>query len=185
MKFYFVLGPESSGTRMFCDAILSSNDFGVGGIRKINQYEYKSVWNTEDSIFNSLIKNKPEKALFTRSLPRGSYPNKQFVVLEDIYNNVINAGYSFIPIVMVRKFEYLVKSQIARGHVRNEQEALANIRQAYKYIDTVFNNLNISEINVKYESLVNNESYRKKIFKSLNLNYPDFVFIDMNRKYDK
>jgi hypothetical protein len=184
--FYFILGPESSGNRMMCDAIEFSNYFGIGGLNKTNSYEYKSKWNTETSIYDGLIKHSPKLALFTRSIPRGSYPNKEYIDIDKVCTQVINAGYTVIPIIMYRDIDYICKSQVARHHVGSYEEAVDIVEFAYQYISNSFFALKIPALTVHYHPFVTRYVYRKTIFSLLDLQYPEgFEFRNENAKYTK
>lgn len=184
-KAYFVTGAESSGTRMMINAIESSNDFGLGGIEvPRNEYKYRGIWDTKDTIDQSLMKNAPERLLYIMSVPRGTYPNKKF---PNIYYTCLCLkafNYIIYPIVMYRNREFVVKSQISHRHIISELEAHTNIDKAYEHIFSELADIIAQPLIVKYENLVNNEDYRRFIFDAFDLNYPEeFEFFNANEKY--
>ena len=184
-KAYFVMGAESSGNRMMVDAIESSNDFGLGGIKvPRNKYIYKGKWDTEDVIYKSLMKNGPERLLYVASVPRGTYPNKEFPNIHYVCATLKGFNYTVYPIVMYRNREFVVKSQVERNHTTSELQAHTNIDQAYEHIFSELADIISQPLIVKYENLVNDINYRRFIFDAFDLNYPEeFKFFDANEKY--
>lgn len=184
-RAYFVMGAESSGNRMMIDAIESSNDFGLGGIKvPRNEYIYKGKWDTEDTVRQSLIKNTPEKLLYVTSVPRKTHPNKEFPNIYYICLNLRSVNYTIYPIVMYRDRRFVVASQISHNHVRSELQAHTNIDKAYEHIFSELADIHLYPLIVKYENLVNDKRYRQLIFTHLELNPPEkFEFFDANEKY--
>jgi len=185
-KAYFVMGPESSGTRMMTQAIQSTKDFGVGGVNINNGYVWKAKWVDDSTNIIDSIKKAPDEIILVRSVPRGGWPNKKWPNIAEICQTLIENDYRVFPIIMSRYYEYTAKSQANRGHVPNENLGKEMIKKAHKYILDALKKVNLQFYLVEYEEFVTDPDYRRAVFKALNLDRePQMEFFNANEKYQK
>lgn len=160
---YFVVGPESSGTRMLTEAFIKSGCYGDSTIDQ----------RMDDMNFSeSLI-------VFRRSLPHGGiWPN-----IHQIINTMQQAGYRVYPVIILRDKSYTIKSQVKNQHVANETEAAENINYAVEYAYRSFAAVGLNPAVVLYEMFVKYPEVRALLFKSMGLMPPLMEFIDGNLQY--
>lgn len=160
---YFVMGPESSGTRMLTEAFIKSGCYGDSTIDQ----------RMDDMNFSeSLI-------VFRRSLPHGGiWPNISYIV-----DTMKQAGYRIHPIMILRDKSYTIKSQVKNQHVANEIEAADNIRFAVEYAYRNLAALGLNPAVVLYEIFVKYPEVREMLFRSLGLMPPLMEFHDGNLQY--
>jgi hypothetical protein len=165
---YFVLGPESSGTRMLTKAFCTLGIYG----------DFRHKQRMDDLNFAQT----PDKIIFRRSLPHG----ENWPAIADTINLMKQAGYQVIvPILILRDKDATVKSQIRHAHAKAMPEAKANIAFA---IDHAYRELAVVGMNpivVCYETFVKYDLVRKAFFRSLGLPEPTMAFYDANEKYQK
>jgi hypothetical protein len=158
---YFVMGPESSGTRMLTEAFIKAGCYGDSSIdQRMDDMNF-----SEDLI------------VFRRSLPHGGiWPNIPYIISK-------MAGYTIRPIMILRDKAYTIKSQIKNQHVATEIEAIDNIRFGIEY---AYRNLaaeGLSLTVVLYETFVKYPEVRGLFFKSFGLVSPSMEFHDGNLQY--
>ena len=164
MVAYFVIGPESSGTRMMCEAIIRST--GAEG-------SY-----TDGQPFDDLnFAGRSDKIVFRRSVPHGAI----WYDLEALYAKLGAAGYAVEVVATDRDKTYMAPSQVKHGHVRSIAESLENIHRARKQIDEFIQGK--PNVQVQYENFVNDESYRHVIYAALGIDAPEMEFFDGNKRY--
>ncbi|MBN1814714.1 MAG: hypothetical protein JXA14_22935 [Anaerolineae bacterium] len=113
---FFVVGPESSGTRLLTRVLIRSGCFGDDGHRQ----------RMDDLVFYG----RPSHIAFRRSVPHdGGWPD-----LARIVRLMRQAGYDVTALVTVRELQAMAKSQVRAGHVRTISTALGNIERAYRSI---------------------------------------------------
>lgn len=115
-RAFFVVGPESSGTRIMTRLLLDCGLAGSAG--------HRQPWD------NLRFPEPRQDIAFRRSIPHGgTIPD-----LEGIVRAMEAAGYTVTVLVMVRELYAMARSQVANGHVTDLVEALANIATAYRLI---------------------------------------------------
>jgi hypothetical protein len=175
MKAFLVVGPESSGTRMVADALISAGAFGQSG--------------HDQELDNLDFSGRPNLIVLRRSVPHGGgWPD-----LARIVRSMAEAGYAVYPIVTYRDKDFCIQSQlrVAREiteqlgvpHLVSEPVARANYYQAYKHI---FKHLAASgrlPIVCQYESFVDSAEFRALFFAQLGLPCPQLQLYDANLQY--
>lgn len=167
-RFFFVLGPESSGTRMMTEILVRAGCFG--------DYGHKQRLDGDLSAIESLSMD----VVFRRSLPyAGRWPN-----LHKIWRVARRCGYRVYVVVMSRDWNAMAQSQVRVGHTSTVDEALRNIRRAYReifrFVDKV---IGWNYILVNYEAM-QRDGYRRWVLHALNLSmYTPFQFVNGNAKY--
>ena len=160
---YFIIGPESSGTRMLTEAFIKSGCYGDSDIDQ----------RMDDMNFSeSLI-------VFRRSLPHGGiWPN-----IPHIADTMKQSGYRIHPVIILRDKFYTIKSQIKNQHVTTEAEAIDNIRYGIEYAYRNLSAVGLNPAVVLYEVFVKYPEVREVFFKSLGLMPPLMEFHDGNLQY--
>jgi LPS sulfotransferase NodH len=159
-KAYFIIGAESSGTRVLTQAFIKAGCFGdAGHFQKLDSLN---------------LNNRPDNIVFRRSLPHAG-----------IWSNVRNlkklfedADYEVEVIGITRIPRYTVLSQLTNHqHARTQHEAEKNIKRAVNVIvrdaDTI----------IKYEQFVTDGWFRKQFFEERGLEEPHMHFFNANEKY--
>ena len=166
MQVFFVIGPESSGTKFLTKALLLATN-GYGEAEDNQSLGNDDVLKFPDSL--------PETIVFRRSLPHGNkWPNIKFLWEQFSYN-----GYNIMPILILRDPDITIKSQIKNGHVKTPEEARENIKK-YKYI---YDELPVMPTITTYESLMIT-ILRQSFFQSIGLEFPkELEVINGNAKY--
>jgi hypothetical protein len=164
----FVLGPESSGTRMLTEAFVRLGFCGSSG--------------HEQTLDNLDFSNSPDRIVLRRSLPHNSI----WPPIKDICVAMRQAGYRhIIPILIVRDKEMTIQSQCnpKNRHVLTAKAARARIEYALQHGYAELAEADLVPIVVHYEPFIKFESVRRVFFKKLDLNLPNMPFWDGNRKY--
>jgi len=160
-KAFFVIGAESSGTRMLTKAFISIGCYGDGG-----HYQKLDMQNFEDT---------PDLIVFRRSLPHAH----KWPAVKQIAKKMKRAGYEVKIIGVMRDARIVVASQLRnQQHARTEQEALQNIGRANKIITAS------AHMVVEYENFVTDKLYREVVFADLGLEHPSMYFFNGNAKYE-
>lgn len=159
-RAFFVIGPESSGTRMMTKALLLASD-GYGDAGHGQRMD------------GSSFENLPDVIVFRRSLPHA----RKWPDVCEIISRMQSAGYKVIVIAMCRNIDVLVRSQLKHHHVESRHQALGNIDQANGIIES------IESVDVNYGEFVTNRNARAALFTRLGLNVPNMQFYDGNEKY--
>lgn len=164
---YFVMGPESSGTRMLTQAFISLGIYGDGG---------------HNQRLDKGFTDAPDRIVFRRSLPHG----KTWTRIHNFINRMKRAGYqSIVPILIVRDKETTALSQIKNKHVKSVEQSYTHIARA---IDHIYHELALVSLTphvIHYEPFVNRANVRRHFFNSLELPNPVMNFYDANSKYKK
>ena len=167
-KAIFVVGPESSGTRMMVQFFMQCGYEGNAG--------HSQPW--DDMRFREY----PDRLVFRRSMPHGNkWPD-----LVGIIGKMQAANYTVYPIYTWRDPRYMALSQVNASHKPTEDEALDSIALSVVHVDTAFEELGMRPTTILYEHFINNESYRRAIsglFTSMG--YTPFEVRDGNSKYVK
>jgi hypothetical protein len=163
---YFVMGPESSGTRMLTKAFCTLGIYG----------DYKHKQRMDDLDFSKT----PDQIVIRRSLPHG----EAWPAIADTINVLKQAGYFVtVPVLIVRDKESTIKSQIRHAHAKAAPESKANIAYAVDHAYRELAAVNLSPFVIQYEPFVKYEQVRRAFFKQLGLPEPVMAFYDANEKY--
>ena len=164
---FFVMGPESSGTRMLTRAFVSVGVFGDDGeVQRLDDMQFEG---------------RPERIVFRRSIPHdGEWPP-----VGDLCREMAAAGFDVWPVVILRDREITARSQVKAGHSRSVEEARQKVDKA---VILIYAELACVEsqpvMQVAYESFVAHERVRVDIFASLGLSGPvGMEFYNGNEKY--
>lgn len=163
---YFVMGPESSGTRMLTKAFCTLGIYG----------DFKHKQRMDDLDFSKT----PDKIVIRRSLPHGD----AWPAIADLIKIMKQAGYGVIvPLLIYRDKDATVKSQLRHQHAKAIPEAKANIQFSIDHTLRELAEVNLWPIVVPYEPFVKYEQVREAFFRQLGLPVPIMVFYDANEKY--
>lgn len=165
-RAFFIIGPESSGTRMLTESFVKLGAYGGNG--HFQELDTMAFF------------DKPDFLVFRRSVPHaGDYPP-----IVDICRLMLGAGYEVIPVVIDRKNKYLALSQVKRGHADTGQDARRNIFTARLHINDQLKDLGIAPVRVKYVKFVTNAGVRKRFFRRFNLSEPAMSYYNANEAYE-
>lgn len=134
-RVFLVLGPESSGTRLVTSVLVSAGCYGTA--------EHVQP-------FDNGIPPDLSPVVWRRSYPHGhdhKWPNLSRLV-EDCGDRSVTV------LITVRDMLCMVRSQLSRGHVQTERQAIDNIRLAYEMLWIAV--IGRDWYAVSYESLVLN-----------------------------
>ena len=163
---YFILGPESSGTRMITKAFVTLGIYG----------DFRHKQRMDDLDFSKT----PDKIVLRRSLPHG----EDWPSIADTINLMKQAGYMIVtPILILRDKDMTVKSQIRHSHAKNTAESRANIEYAIDHAHRELGSIGLVPLMINYEPFVKYDTVRKNFFKHLGLPEPTMAFFDANEKY--
>jgi len=165
-RAYFVVGPQSSGTRMMTRALLQAS--GGYGSSEHNQP-------MDDLNFEA----RPETIVFRRSVPHsGRWPD-----LKRIARRMLSCGYEVKFVRMHRQRNFLVRSQIRVGHVPRESQAHAEIERAGQLMDGQLKDELV--VDAPYGIFVTDHEFRAEFFAHLGLHEPAMDFYDGNARYGR
>ena len=164
-KAFFVIGPESSGTRMMTRAFMKCGAYGSGGhLQKLDAEGFKGGH---------------ELIVFRRSVPHGKFmPN-----LSRLIGRMKKNEYEIIPIVILRDKDACALSQVKNKHAKNLEESRSSIEDAVNHIYTELSSVGLHPVIIHYEPFVKNPAVRQSFFTSLGLGVPDMEFYDGNEQY--
>lgn len=168
-RAFFIIGCESSGTRMMAEAFVRVGCWGdVDNIQRLDTLHFNIIPPDTDIVFR-------------RSVPHA----KKWPPLFGIYNMLKAHGFEVIPIIIQRDDLYTAQSQIARGHASTLVTAKWNVERGRKYITSQMKKLGINPKKIKYERFVTKELVRKNFFDRYDLPVPDMEFYNANLKYQE
>ncbi len=163
---YFVMGPESSGTRMLTKSLCAVGIYG----------DFKHKQRMDDLDFSKT----PDKIVIRRSLPHGD----AWPAIADLINLMKQAEYRIIiPILILRDKDATVKSQLRHAHAKTVPESKANIQFSIDHMMRQLAEVGLWPIVVPYEPFVKYEKVREAFFRHLGLPIPIMAFYDANEKY--
>lgn len=161
---YFVLGPESSGTRMLAQAFVAVGCFGDGG------HEQRM----DDLDFTG----RPNTIVFRQSLPHGNgWPDCPRII-----GSMASAGYVVQPVLIVRDKDHTVRSQRARKHAIFSRQARRRITDALDFAYRQLAGVGQTPLVILYEPFVRHEAVRRAFFEQLGLECPTMEFFDANAR---
>lgn len=112
-----VYGPESCGNRIMTRALIAA-----GCIGDPDHYQrWEDSWPVDET-----------PIVWFRSMPLGV--DHQWPDLNAQMEELEKRGYTVRPLVMVRDWTALARSQVLRQHVATEEAGIANARRAYELI---------------------------------------------------
>lgn len=134
MRAFFVIGPESSGTRLMTRLLIAADCQGDDG--------HEQRWDREAP--------KGEMIVWRRSFPHGG----EWPKIEELAGSLIGQGYQVMFLVMSRDWHAMSDSQIQAGHVPGMETALKHIRDAYSRIFAFLTITGYPFEIVNYETLI-------------------------------
>ena len=159
---FFVIGAESSGTRMLTKAFMEAGCEG------------------SDQHFQPMdvqgFLHQPDMIVFRRSLPHAQmWPD-----VEDIRDMIAVEGYD-VEIIGIKRMNFAVIASQTRGnqHAKDKEHALRNIKKANATIDKFADEI------VQYEDFVTNPVYRQEFFSKFGLLAPLMYFFNANNRYER
>jgi hypothetical protein len=164
-RAFFVIGPESSGTRMMTRAFIKCGAYGSGGHLQILDEEG--------------FKGGHEMIVFRRSVPHGKFMPK----LSRLVGRMTKNNYVITPIVILRDKDACAASQVKNKHAKNLEESRLSIEEAVNHIYSELSSVELHPIIIHYEPFVKNQDVRKAFFTSLGLSVPQMEFYDGNEQY--
>ena len=166
---YFILGPESSGTRMITKAFCSLP--GMYG-------DYKHRQRMDNNDFSET----PNQIVLRKSLPHGD----AWPAIADIITLMKLSGYKIIvPILILRDKDATVNSQLRHVHEKEDEKSRNNISFSIDHTYKELMKVNLVPVVICYEPFVKYEEVRKLFFDSLGLPNPVMDFYNANEQYEK
>lgn len=163
-RAFFVIGCESSGTRMMAESLISVGVYGDHGhSQRLDTLGFY---------------DQPDIIVFRRSMPHA----RNWSPINALYDLMSRAGYEVITLIMWRKEKYTILSQIKQGHVNSEEMAKENIAEAFERIGK-YSHGKECEV-VGYEQFVTDPWYRSELFWDYGLTDPTITYYNANDAYD-
>lgn len=132
-KVYFVLGGESTGTRLITRLLVDAGCFGdVDHAQRIDEWAYRRIGSLEERL------KKGQPLVWRRSFPHGKrMPN----VMEDLVDPVfrlygVNHDDDVLFLVTMRNWVCAAKSAVKAAHSTSYEEAINKLKDAYVRIFT-------------------------------------------------
>lgn len=144
-KALFVMGCESSGTRMITQFFIRAGYDGDHG--------HSQPWD------NLEFRKYPDNIVFRQSVPHGG----RWADIVGITQKMEMADYITYHVLTWRDPRYMALSQVKAGHVATTNEALSRIARAIEHIDSAFSEMGRSPITIVYEKFVSAPEYPKTI----------------------
>lgn len=174
-KAYFVLGLESTGTRLLTRCLMEAGAYGDSGHeQRLDELGFKG--------------HSHEKIVLRRSIPHaGNYPE-----ITSIIHKMQAAGYDVIVLITCRDLYCTEQSQIRHGHTADTKHFREKMFLADALISSQLSILQscpncsgkLSIFPVRFESLTTSSTYRQILFPCLGVDTPTGIeFEDANRKY--
>ena len=163
MKAFVIMGPESSGTRILTQILISAGCIGDGG------HEQKF----DDAIPPPSAVDAP--IVWRRSVPH--HEGEQMPVLDEMVEQL--DGYDITVLITTRSLYPVAKSQMRhRETIENLKVAYERIQNGYRHIFKQVTKYDFMV--VPYESL---SQAKVKICEIVGLDAPDVEIYDANAKY--
>ena len=124
--------------------------------------------------------NCPDDIVYRQSVPHGGH----MPPIVNITRRMEEFGYEVTHIVIDREDEYLVHSQVKRGHRYEIEDARANLIPVREYIVEQMKELGVQPTLVQYENFVNSAEVRRKFFEAYSLPEPVMYFWNANDTYN-
>lgn len=173
-RAFFVVGPESTGTRVLTRLLIANGCYGDGGHEQRIDLEIGS----HSSKFREY-----SMIVYRRSVPHdGDSPPIRWII-----SRLRAAGFRVLVLLTVRDFYCTTQSHILRTHAKDEESAFQRISSAYNWIFSELSQSGVSTIVVPFEAAVLHEPSRWKLLQYLGIttqNTTDNTVVrDENRKY--
>lgn len=163
----FILGPESSGTRMLTQAFIHLGFYGDAGHKqRLDAQPFSET---------------PNKIVFRRSLPHG----KTFPKVAASCLAMLDAGYAVTPVLIVRDKDITAESQVRNGWVASIERAYEQIRHSVDHVYLELAEVKLFPVVLHYEPFVLHAQVRELFFAEFDLDVPQMEFVDGNAKYRK
>lgn len=133
---YLVLGPESTGTRMWTRVLMSCGCWGDDGHGQ--------------RLDRMAVPKEAQAVVWRRSLPHGG----QWPDIVSMVGRLREAGYTVRALVCTRDWSATLLSQVGNSHAQNLEMAEENLRRAYPYAFTGLQAAGVPFVVASYESLV-------------------------------
>ena len=166
-RCFLVVGSEGSGTYMLAEALVESGCF----------YVPEEIEEDLEKILNLI---NEQNIVIRRSIPhRNEVPD-----IDEIYGQLLDAGYEIKIIAIVRDPKATVKSIVSRTGIETH-EALENMVLAWREIGELLLGIESGFFPITHEAVVGNPQFVHWLFtEMLGLDYPwDYKFYDDNAKY--
>lgn len=163
-RAFYVIGPESSGTRMMAKAFIRAGVFG----------DASHLQALDDMDFDRM----PNDIMYRNSVPHGGW----MLPIDEITDKMVSCGYKVIHIIIDREDRYLELSQVKRGHQIDIESAKENIAKAREHIAEQM--VGVQPALVQYGNFVSSAEVRRKFFEAYSLPEPDMYFFNANDTYD-
>jgi hypothetical protein len=119
-RAFFIIGPESSGTRLLTHILIDAGCYGNDG-------HYQSM---DGRGYRGEFYDRPPRIVFRRSVPHaGLWPP-----IQKLIERMRQAGYEVTVLVTVRDLTATARSQVLRNHEASTLKAHDNIDRAYRWI---------------------------------------------------
>jgi hypothetical protein len=162
---FFIIGPESSGTRMLTKAFLSLGMYGDGGHgQRLDKQGFAGGH---------------RRIAFRRSVPHG----KKMPKIAELVRKMEKAGYTVRPVVIVRDKDMCAQSQVKNHHQKAVEDARESIKKAVEHIYRELAQVGKSPNVVYYEPFVKFKRVRRAFFRRFKLPHPKMDFYNANEKY--
>ena len=135
-RAYFVMGPESSGTRVMMRLLLAAGCWGDA--------------DHPQRLDNLKFVTAPDRIVFRRSVPHAM----EWPPIAEIVGKMQAAGYGVTAVVTTREWNAMMKSQVRAGHVPNLPQAMSHLQLAHKHIFTQLAETTAAYVMTSYEALV-------------------------------
>ena len=166
-RAFFIIGPESSGTRMLAQVLIAAGCAGDGS--------HKQAMDDWD-----FAQYQRDIIVYRQSIPHaGNMPEIALIIA-----SMQAQGFEVTPIVILRDHDFNCQSQVRRGHTATIELADERINEAHTHIFKELTKMVKLYVTVIYGDFVTVEAVRRSFFEYVNLPYPEeFEFYDGNAKY--
>ena len=165
-RVFYIIGPESSGTRMLAKAFIRSGVFGDSS-------------HTQRMDFLNFA-GYPDDIMFRNSIPHAHV----MMPIAEITGIMEGFGYNVYHVLIDREDYYMELSQVKRGHQPSVESARESIALARKHIASQIDELRVHPALVQYEQFVGKAAERRVLFESYSLPEPDMYFYNANETYE-
>jgi hypothetical protein len=153
MRAFLVLGPESSGTKLFTEILMGAGCIGDAG--------NEQRWDNELPVFG-----RDDPIVWRRSVPHGeSYPD-----ITGMVDGLRNVGCQVVAYVTTRDWTCILDSRVMNAGIINHEIASQRLQWAYPYIFSHLEAAKVPYAVVSYEALIlYGEGYIKRMLKIFGL----------------
>ena len=165
-RAFYIVGPESSGTRMLIKSFIRVGVHGDAGHTQ-----------TMDCMDFS---NFPDDIVFRQSIPHG----RCMPLIGKITSRIESFDYKVFHVVIDREDKYLLLSKVKRGHQPDMGSAVKRLPRERKYIAEQMKDMGVQPALVQYENFVGSAEARRKFFEAYSLPEPNMYFWNANDTYE-